>query len=223
VRGELDALRLEVAALRASRNRFAVTADAERRSIERALHEGVQQVLVALAANLELAAGSVDVDPAAAKELLVEIGNDARQALEETRKLAHRIYPPLLEAGGLIAALRSAAASAGVPTRIDVAAGTTCPPEIAGAVYFCCLDVLERAAPGTSATISVHNEEGAVTFEVVAECDVDQEGLPLRDRVEALGGRVTIRPRSGRQIGVAGSLPFRDDASRSPRGTGSRL
>jgi len=208
VLGELDALRLEVAELRASRKRLAITTDAERRSIERALHEGVQQLLVALAANLELAAGSIDGDPAATKELLAEIGDDARQALEETRKLADRIYPPLLEAGGLVAALRSAAASAGVPTRIDVAAGTTCPPEIAGAVYFCCLDVLERAEAGTPATISVRNEEGAVAFEVVAECDVAEERPPLRDRVEALGGRVTIRPRSGRQIGVAGSLPL---------------
>jgi signal transduction histidine kinase len=208
VRGELDALRLEVAALRASRKRLAVTTDAERRSIERALHEGVQQVLVAIAGNLDLAAGSVDGDVAAARELLLEIGDDTRLALEETRKLAHRIYPPLLEAGGLVAALRSAAVSADVPTRIDVAPGTTCPPEIAGAVYFCCLDVLERAAPGTPVAIAVRNEEGALAFEIVAECDVDAERLPLFDRVEALGGRVTIRPRSGRQIGLAGSLPL---------------
>lgn len=206
--GELDALRLEVAELRASRKRLAITTDAERRSIERALHEGVQQLLVALAANLELAAGSIDGDPAATKELLAEIGDDARQALEETRKLADRIYPPLLETGGLVAALRSAAVSADVPTRIDVAAHLTCPPEIAGAVYFFCLDVLERAEAGTPATISVRSEEGAVAFEVIAECDVDEERPPLRDRVEALGGRVTIRPRSGRQIGVAGSLPL---------------
>jgi signal transduction histidine kinase len=208
VGGELDALRLEVAELRASRRRLAVAADAERRSIERALHRGVQQLLTALAANLEVAAVSIDGDPAATKRLLAEIGEDARQALEETRELAHRIYPPLLEAGGLVAALRSAAGSADVRTRIDVAAGTTCPPEIAGVVYFCCLDVLERAAAGTPLTVSVRNEEGAVAFEVVAECDVEEEGLPLRDRVEALGGRVTIQPRSGGQISVAGSLPL---------------
>lgn len=206
--GDLDALRLEVAELRASRKRLAVTSDAERRGIERALHEGVQQLLVVLAANLELAARSIDGDPAATKNLLVEMGDDARQALEETRELSHRIYPPLLEAGGLVAALRSTAASADVRTRIDVAAGTTCPPEIAGAVYFCCLEVLERAAAGTPVSIWVRNEKGAVAFEVVAECDVDAERLPLRDRVEALGGRVTIRPRSGRQISVAGSLPL---------------
>jgi signal transduction histidine kinase len=208
VLGELDALRLEVAELRASRTRLAITTDAERRSIERALHEDVQQLLVALAANLELAAGSIDGDLVATKNLLAEMRDDVRQALEQTRELAHRIYPPLLEAGGLVAALRSAAASADVPTRIDVAPGTTCPPEIAGAVYFCCLEVLQRAAPGAPVTISVRVEEGAVAIDVVAECDVDAERSPLRDRVEALGGRVTIRPRSGRQISVAGSLPL---------------
>ena len=185
-----------------------MTADAERREIERKLHEGVQQLLVALAANVELAAASFDADPAAAKEFLAEIAEDTRQALEETRKLAERIYPPLLEAGGLVVALRAAAANADVPTRIDVAAGTTCPPEIAGAVYFCCLDMLERAAAGTTVAISVRNEEGAMAFDIVAEGDLDAERLPLRDRVEALGGRLTITERSGGEITLAGSVPL---------------
>jgi signal transduction histidine kinase len=205
---ELDALRHEIAELRASRRRLALSSDAERRGIERALHEGVQQLLVALAANLQLAAGSMDADPAAAKELLAEIEGDVRQALEETRKLAHRIYPPLLEAGGLVAALRAAAVNADVKTKIDVAPGTTCPREIAGAVYFCCLDVLERADAVTPVVISIRNEEGAVVFEIVADRDVDAEGLPLRDRVEAFGGRVTITEGSGGEITVAGSLPL---------------
>ena len=205
---ELDALRLEIAELRASRRRLAVGADTERRSIERALHEGVQQLLVALAANVELAALSMEGDPAATKELLVEIAGDTRQALEESRRLADRIYPPLLEAGGLVAALRSAAASAEMPTRIDVAKGLRCPLEIAGAVYFCCLDVLECASVGTPAAISVRDEERAVAFDIVAECTVDAERLLVRDRIEALGGRVTIRPGPGRRISVSGSLPL---------------
>ena len=185
-----------------------MTADAERREIERELHEGVQQLLVALAAHVELAAASVDADPGAAKEFLAEIAEDIRHALEETRKLAERIYPPLLEAGGLVVALRAAAATAESPTTIDVASATNVPQEIAGAVYFCCLDVLENAAAGTTVAISVRNEEGAVAFEIVAEGDLDAEGLPLRDRVEALGGRLTITERSGGQFSVAGSLPL---------------
>jgi signal transduction histidine kinase len=184
-----------------------MTADGERREIERELHEGVQQLLVALAANVELAAASIGANPAAAKELLAEIAEDTRHALEEARRLAERIYPPLLDAGGLVAALRAAAATAESPTTIDVASATNVPQEIAGAVYFCCLDVLERAAAGT-VVISVRNEEGAVAFEIVAEGDLDTERLPLRDRVEALGGRLTVTEGSGGRISVAGSLPL---------------
>lgn len=205
---ELDALRLEIAELRASRRRLAAVGGAERRDIERELHEGVQQLLVSLAANVELAATSMDSNPSAAKKLLADVAEDARQALEEARKLADRIYPPLLEAGGMVVALRSAAAGAGVPTRIDVATGLTCPPEIAGAVYFCCLDVLEHAEPGSTVAISVRNEEGAVAFDIDAECDMDAERLRLRDRIEALGGGVTIGSGPGRRISVAGSLPL---------------
>ncbi len=98
--------------------------DVERRTIERAFHDEVQQHLVGLATGLELAAASVDTDPAAAE---ASPGRDrrasVRAALEDARRLAHRISPPLLEAGGLIPALRSAAASADVPARIDVEAG----------------------------------------------------------------------------------------------------
>jgi signal transduction histidine kinase len=208
VLGDLDALRLEVAELRASRTRLALATDAERRAIEHALHEGVQQLLVALAANVELAAASVDTDPAVARKLLAEIGEDVRQALDDARKLAHRIYPPLLEAGGLVAALRAAAVSADVKTKIDVAAGTTCPPEIAGAVYFSCLEVLERSGAGTPVSISVRNEEAAVVFEIVADRDIDAERLALHERVEAFSGRVTITEGSGGEITVAGSLPL---------------
>lgn len=204
---ELDRLRLEVAELRASRKRLALTADDERRSLERALHDGVQQQLVGLGANLELAVGSLDTEPEAAKALLAEMERDARKALEESRKLAHRIYPPLLEAGGLVAALRSAAVSADVWIRIDVATDAATPPEIAGAVYFCCLGVLENAAAGTPVAVTVRNDKEGLAFEIVAD-DVDAERLQLRDRVEALGGRLTIWSGIDYRTRVAGSLPL---------------
>lgn len=185
-----------------------MTNDAERRSLERALHDGVQQRLVGLAANLEIAAASIDADPVAAKRLLAETGRDARNALEETRRLAHRIYPPLLEVGGLRVALRSAAASADVPVRINVVPGAAFPPEIAGAVYFCCLVFIESVAAGTPVAISISLEAGTLTFEIEADGDVHAERLPLRDRVEALGGRLTIDG-SGSQTRAVGSLPLR--------------
>jgi signal transduction histidine kinase len=169
----------------------------------------VQQHLVALTANLQLSAGLVDADPPAARAFLEEVARDVQLALDETGKLAHRVYPPLLEAGGLGAALRSAAMSTNVPTRIDVVVGAAYPPEIAGAVYFCCLGVLEGGAAGAPAVVTVRDEEGALTFEVVVEyAGPESELLRLRDRAEALDGRLTIHSESGSRTRVAGSIPF---------------
>jgi signal transduction histidine kinase len=209
----LDRLRLEVEELRASRERLVVAADADRRRIERELHDGPQQHLVALAVNLQLARQVADPNPAAVKALLDEMGRDVQHALEEVGKLAHRIYPPLLEAGGLAAALRTAAVSIGVPTRIDVAADAGYPPEVAGAVYFCCLEVLERAGDGARATVAVRPEEGALVFEVCDGTGSETTGSSgvlsrLRDRVEALGGELTIQTGPGRGTRVSGSLPL---------------
>ena len=202
----LDGLRRQIEELRASRRRLALAADAERRDIERALHEGVQQDLVGLAANLEVAAGSVDSDPAAAKALLDELQREARRALTEMQELANRIFPPLLEAGGLVAELRAAASRAGVPARIDVDVVSS-PREIAGAVYFCALDVFERAPAGTLVVVRVRGEEGALAFEIDADGDLGSERRAPHDRVEALGGQVKITA-GGDRTTVAGSLPL---------------
>jgi signal transduction histidine kinase len=202
---QVEDLRTEVIELHASRERLARQIDAERRSLERALHEGVQQRLVGLAANLELAAGSARADPAATERLLVEMRADARLAMEDARTLAERIYPPLLEAGGLGVALRSAAATADRQVRIEISGDPIHRPEVAGAVYFCCLDVLQRAAAGTTVTITVSTQGGTLSFAVVADADLEES--PIRDRVEALGGRVTIRTGPGDGTRVAGSLP----------------
>ena len=198
-----------MAALRASRERLVLAADADRRRIERDLHEGVQQHLVALAVNLQLAGRLGDADPAAAKALLEEMGRDVQRALDETAQLAQRIYPPLLEVGGLAAALRSAALGAGIPVSVEVAAAASYPPEVAWTVYVCCLDALAHAGSGARATITVRDEAGAIAFEVVengARPDATLDGL--RDRVEALGGRVAIRPEPGGGTRVSCVLPL---------------
>jgi signal transduction histidine kinase len=193
-----------------------LAADADRRRIERDLHDGPQQHLVALAVNLQLARRLADADPGGAKALLDEMARHVQQALDETGALAHRIYPPLLEAGGLAPALRAAAASAGIPTHIEVTAGARYAPEVAGAVYFCCLEVLELAGDGARATVTVREEAGALAFEVVedgarstAAAARSEAGLErLRDRVDALGGRLTILSEPGHGIRVSGSLPL---------------
>jgi signal transduction histidine kinase len=200
-------LRREIEEVRASRKRIALVADAERRDIERALHEGVLQDLVGLAVNLEVAAGLVDSEPAAATALLDELQREARRALTEVQKLANRIFPPLLEAGGLVAELRAAASRAGVQARIDVDVDVSSPPEIAGAVYFCALDAFERAPAGTPVVVSARGEEGALAFDIAVDGDLGSDRRAPHDRVDALGGQVTITAGSD-QTTVAGSLPL---------------
>jgi signal transduction histidine kinase len=206
----LDRLRLEVTELRASLERVVLAADAERRTIERDLHDGPQQHLVALAANIQRARGLTDTDPAAARVLLDELSRDVLQALDESAKLAHRIYPPLLEAGGLSAALRAAAVSLGVQTRVEVLpSDTEYPQEVAGAVYFCCLDVLQHTGEGARAQIAVRDEDAALAFEVTVDVSsATPVSQALDDRVAALGGRLMIRTTAGGGTQVSGSLPF---------------
>ncbi len=206
--GQLDELRREVDELRASRRRLAVADDADRRTVERTLHDEVQQHLVGLAAGLQLAAVSMDADPTVAKRLLAEMGRAVQQALEDARRLAHRLAPPLLEAGGLLPALRSAAASADIPSRISVEVGRPIPPEIASAVYFCFLRVLEQGPSSAPVTIVVRADERTLGFEIEAGGDLVADGLGLLDRVEALGGRLSLGSEPGHGTRLVGSVPL---------------
>ena len=220
----VEQLRREADELCASRIRLVLAADADRRRIERELHDGAQQDLVGLAVKLQQARGLVDSDPAAASVLVDEMRGDVQESLDRLRSLAQRIHPPQLEAGGLPAALRSAAASAGVRVRIDVGANGGYPEEVSATVYLCVVAAFERLVTGTSAVIGIREQNGTVAFEIVAEdarADLDAHLAAIRDRVEALGGRLTITAVSGGGTRIAGSLPTRADASRSRRGRGS--
>jgi signal transduction histidine kinase len=191
--------------LQASRRRLVLAADAERRQLERELHDGAQQHLVGLAVELQLARKLVEADPAAAGALLDEIRGEVREALDSLRRLAERIYPPQLEAGGLHTALRSAAAAAGVRTHIEVTE-TTCPTEIAVTVYRCCLVALEHAGEGTSATITLREQGGALVLEILTDgSDPDLDSV--RERVEALGGRLTVEREPAQGLRISGSFP----------------
>jgi signal transduction histidine kinase len=193
VREVVDRLQANVAELRGSRKRLAEAAHADRRAIERALHDGVQQYLVALAVDLQRLAALVDGDPAAAKLLLDEMAANVREALDEAMDLAQRVYPTLLGGRGLASALRSAAESAGVTVVVDVPARADYPPEITAAVYWSCVEALSSASRGSQATIRVLDADGALTFEV-AVAGYHPEGRldRLRDRIEALDGRVSV-------------------------------
>jgi CheY-like chemotaxis protein len=193
-----------------SRKRLVLAAAADRSRFERELHDGPQQRLVALAVELQQARRLVDVDPAAAGALIDESAGEVAEAVDELRAVAHRIHPPLLEAGGLRAALRTTAAMVDVPTRVLVSEGATLPSELAGAVYFSCAEALEHLGEPERIAITVRHEEGAVVFEIVAEgSDSSMAGAdltPMRDRLEALGGRLTIESEPGHTV-VTGSLP----------------
>jgi signal transduction histidine kinase len=215
----------EVEELRASRTRLVLAADADRRRIERELHDGAQQDLVGLAVGLQQARGLIATDPDAAAALVDDMRRDVREALDRSRALAQRIHPPQLEAGGLLAALRSAAASVRIRARIDVAADGDVPHEVAATVYLCCVAALERFHDRTTAAISVREHDATLAFEVVGDDaaleNADEVLTAMRDRVEALGGRLSVEPGPGGGIRIAGALPMGEDASRFPRGRGS--
>jgi signal transduction histidine kinase len=160
----------------------------------------------------------MDAGSVAAQELLEEMMRDVQQALDETAQLAQRIYPPLLNAGGLAAALRSAAAAADIRVSVDIPTGASYTPDVAATVYFACLEAFELVG-GRSVTVAVREDERALAFEVVAAADAaapsqatrtasEGELDRLRDRVEALGGQVVIRSGPGRKTEILGSLPL---------------
>jgi signal transduction histidine kinase len=197
-----DDLRREVEELRASRERLVLAADAERGEIERELHDGLQQQLVALSVDVQRASVLVAHDPAAA--LLAEIADQVRGALDEAARLAERIHVPLLERGRLAAALRSAAVSAGVPASVEVTVDSSYAPEAAQTVLLAWSAALTGGDTGKRPTVTVREQEGMLAFEIVSAAELDE----MRDRVEALGGRLEIEPVPPGGARVSGLLPL---------------
>jgi signal transduction histidine kinase len=205
----VDRLQGEVAEIHRSRRRLIEAHFADRRELEGALHDGVQQHLITLAVDLRRLAALVDHDPAAANVLLDEMAAIVREALDETRELAQRVYPSLLEGRGFASALRSAAERAGITILVDVPAGAGYSPEITTAVYWSCVDALTSAPRGSQATISVLDADGALTFEVAVAGRHPRARLDrLCDRIEALDGRVSVDDRPDGGSRVHGWLPL---------------
>jgi signal transduction histidine kinase len=190
---DVHRLQGEIAELRRSRRRLVEAADADRRAIERTLHDRVLQNLVALAVDVRRLAGLVEGQSAATKVLLDDMAANVREAQTETTALAQKIYPPLLEGRGFATSLRSAAESAGVTVLVDVPAGADYPPEISAAVYWSCVKALSSSSPGSQATVSVLVAEGALAFEIAVAGRHPKGRLDrLRDRIEALDGRLSV-------------------------------
>jgi signal transduction histidine kinase len=194
--------------------------DEERRRLERNLHDGAQQNLVALKVKLGLAESFAEKDPAKAKELVTQLKADADDALETLRDLARGIYPPLLADKGLAAALESQARKATLPVTVDAPGIGRYPQDIEAAVYFCCLEALQNvqkyAGAGT-ATVRLVENDGTLQFEVEddgAGFDTSTvkkgSGLTnMSDRLDALGGAATIDSAPGQGARLRGTLPAR--------------
>ena len=209
LRDAVDRLQADVAVLRGSRRRLVEAAHADRRALERALHDGVQQNLVALAADVQRLAGLVDRDPAAAKALLDEMAANLREALTQATALAQQLYPPMLDGRGLAMSLRSAAASAGVTINVEIPSGSNYPPEIGTAIYWSCVEALSSASAGSEARVTVRDADGALTFEVAIAGHLLDERLGLlRDRIEALDGRLGADEAQDGVLRVHGWLPM---------------
>ena len=195
--------------LRAACARLATAAGGERRIIERALHDGVQQDLIAVSVRLQLVRQLAGADVPAAIALLDEIGRDVRGALERVQALANEIYPSLLEARGLPDALRGAA-------RVDAAGVGRYPADLEAAVYFWCRAALDAFATPTGddarATIQIREVEHALRVEVTQDTVALDTTVPAmrlaRDRVEALGGVVSAASEPGDGTRLALTVPL---------------
>jgi signal transduction histidine kinase len=204
--------------LKASRQRLVAAQDQERRKIERNIHDGAQQQLVALAVKLKLADTLVGTDEDRAHAMLADLGAETQQALEDLRDLARGIYPPLLADKGLGAALESQARKSAVPVSVETDGIGRYPQETEAAVYFSCLEALQNVAKyaeAASATVRLAQSNGMLTFEVQDDgrgfdpvAASRGSGLQgIADRLAALGGTVEIRSAPGAGTTVAGRLP----------------
>jgi signal transduction histidine kinase len=204
--------------VRDSRARIVASADRERRRIERDLHDGAQQRLVALGIRLELAEQLLATDPAAGRRRLHELRDEVAATLEEIRALAHGVYPPLLADRGLTEAVRAAARGVPVPTTVEADGVGRYSQEVESAVYFCCLEALQNVskhADGATAVTIALSHDNALRFEVRDDgCGFDPRaetgsGLTnMSDRVEAVGGQVEVRSAPGAGTVVAGRIPL---------------
>jgi len=204
--------------LQASRQRLVTAQDTERRRLERNLHDGAQQNLVALKLKIALLKNLTATDPQRAQVALDELSGDANQAIETLRELARGLYPPILARDGLAAAVEAQARRMPIP--VEVAGGPMArhSQEVEAGVYFCILEALQNVvkhANATRATVSIEQRDGRLVFSVTDDGrGLDPErarsgsGMQnMRDRVEVLGGELQVESSPGGGTQVTGSIP----------------
>ena len=204
--------------LRASRQRIVAAQDAAARRLERNIHDGAQQQLVALSVKLRLLGQLTKRDPDKAELLAAELQAESADALENLRDLARGIYPPLLADQGLVAALESQARKSPVDTTVESEGIGRHPQDVEAAVYFCCLEALQniaKYAEANAVTIRLLDGAGTLTFEVTDDgrgFDPSSTGYGtglqgMADRLDALGGSLEIRSEPGQGATVIGKVP----------------
>ena len=204
--------------LRASRQRLVAAQDEERRKLERDIHDGVQQQLVALSVKLRLAEQMTAKDTVRAKAVLGGLQTDATDALEDLRDLARGIYPPLLADKGLTVAIEAQARKAVVPTTVSSEGIERYPRDIESTVYFCTLEAMNNVAKyaeASAAEITLAQRDGTLRFRVRDDgrgFDVSEHAMGtglqgITDRVEAVGGSVVIESHPGAGTEIRGTVP----------------
>jgi signal transduction histidine kinase len=204
--------------LRASRQRLVAAQDAERRRLERNIHDGAQQQLVALTVKIRLARHLGAKDPGRANELLEQTEGELTQALEDLRDLARGIYPPLLADKGLTAALQSQARRAPLPVEVDGDSISRYSQEAEACVYFCVLEALQNVskyADAGGASVRLACRDGWLEFTVADDgAGFDPRGRGygtglqgMADRLAALGGELHVDSSPGGGTTVTGRLP----------------
>jgi signal transduction histidine kinase len=205
--------------LRQSRRRIVAAVDEGRRQLERNIHDGAQQQLVALAVKLRLADVVLDKDPAKAHAFLGELREETNDALENLRDLARGIYPPLLADEGLAPALEAQARRSPVPVRVSRDGIGRYPQDVEATIYFCVLEALQNVTKYANASgvdIDIRQRDGALTFEIRDDgIGFDPATAPrgtgllgMADRVEAVGGTLHVRSAPGDGTTVSGTLPI---------------
>jgi signal transduction histidine kinase len=223
LQASLDQVRRQAEELQASRGRIVAASDAARRQIERNLHDGAQQRIVALAVKARLARQLIERDPQKASLALEELGGDIDGALQELRDLAHGIYPPLLADKGLTEALTAVARRASMPVTVNAGDLGRPGPDVEATAYFCCLEAIQNAGKyagdGTRVAIDLRREADALVF-VVSD---DGAGFEVRgramgagfnnmnDRLGSLGGTLRVESAPGRGTRITGVVPVTGD------------
>ncbi|MBA3302911.1 MAG: hypothetical protein H0U26_03440 [Acidimicrobiia bacterium] len=214
----LEELSLQAEELRASRQRIVTTQDAERRQVERDIHDGAQQHLVALMVQLRVARTMVERDPNRAATMVVEIRQVIADALRNLLDLASGIHPRVLTEAGLAAALRAQENNPSIRVRVEDHGVRRSGAELEAAVYFACLEALQNAskhAAEAQVVVSLAERDGVLEFSVRDDgpgFDPERSGRGsgldnMQDRLTALGGSLELSSAPGRGTSVTGRVP----------------